>query len=136
MAEFAFDDVDGSGELAAGVPEPEVPEPEPEPEPVPDDDDEFEVAGGTPEEEEALAVAWNAWNDLLAVGLTAKTMPDSQWPVWWQKNQSGVVTLTITENWGTLVALAATGWKPESTPPAMGWQGAGKVDWVTVWFFG
>lgn len=35
-----------------------------------------------------------------------------------------------------MVALAATGWKPESTPPDMGWHGAGNVDCVTVWFLG
>lgn len=37
------------------------------------------------------------------------------------------------------VALAATGWKPESTtvPSALVKfvQGEAKVDWVTVWFF-
>jgi len=32
--------------------------------------------------------------------------------------------------------LAATGWKPELTPPASGWHGAAKDDCVTVWFFG
>jgi hypothetical protein len=37
---------------------------------------------------------------------------------------------------GTLVAPAATGWKPESTPPDMGWHGAVNDDCVTVWFFG
>ena len=35
-----------------------------------------------------------------------------------------------------MVALAATGWKPESTPPDMGWHGAANVDCVTVWFLG
>jgi len=37
---------------------------------------------------------------------------------------------------GTWVALAATGMKPESMPLAMAWQGAAKVDCVTVWFLG
>ena len=42
----------------------------------------------------------------------------------------------MSENEGTEVALAATGWNPESMPPDIGSQGAGKVDCVTVWFFG
>jgi len=99
MAELDFDDVDVVDDGLDAVPEgddPEVLEPE---EPEPDDDDEFE--GGVPSEEEALAVAWNSAKVLFAVGLMAKTMPDSQWPVWWQKNQSGVVALTVTENEGT-----------------------------------
>jgi len=37
---------------------------------------------------------------------------------------------------GTCDALAATGWKPEARPLAILVQGAAKVDWVTVWFFG
>ena len=37
---------------------------------------------------------------------------------------------------GTVVALAATGMKPESMPPDMGAQGAANVDCVTVWFLG
>jgi len=54
--------------------------------PVPEGDgvvvpEEFDE-GGAPVEEEALAVAWKASNDLFAVGLMAKTMPLSQWPVW------------------------------------------------------
>ena len=101
---------------------------------VPDADDELE--GGVPLAEEALAVAWNASNDLFAVGLTAKTMPDSQWPVCWQENQSGAVELTVTVKEGTCVALAATGWKLESTPPESGWHGAAKDVCVAVWFFG
>jgi len=32
--------------------------------------------------------------------------------------------------------LVDTGWKPESTPPDMGWHGAANVDCVTVWFLG
>ena len=43
--------------------------------------------------------------------------------------------MTVTFQTGKSVALAATGWKPESTPPAIAKQGAAKVDWVTVWFF-
>jgi len=37
---------------------------------------------------------------------------------------------------GPWVALAGTGWKLESMPLAMGWQGAANVDCVTVWFLG
>jgi len=49
---------------------------------VPDEPvDEFEEEGGVPSADEALAVAWNASNVLFAVGLIAKTMPVSQWPV-------------------------------------------------------
>jgi len=104
---------------------------------VPDEpDDEFEEEGGVPSADEALAVAWKASNVLFTVGLIANTMPDSQWPVCRQKNQSGVVTLTVTVKEGTCVALAETGWKPESTPFASGWHGAVKDDCVTVWFFG
>jgi len=52
------------------------------------------------------------------------------------------VTLTVTVGW--VVALAATGMKPESIPaPApevalggMRVQGLAKVDWVTLWFLG
>ena len=58
------------------------------------------------------------------------------YPVWWQKNQSGVVAFTVTVKEGTFVAFAATGWKPESTPPDMGSHGAVNVDCVTVWFLG
>ena len=43
---------------------------------------------------------------------------------------------TVIENEGTLLALVATGWKPESAPPDMAWHGAANVDCVTVWFFG
>jgi len=46
------------------------------------------------------------------------------------------VLFTVTENEGTLDAFAATGWKPESTPPDMAWHGAANVDCVTVWFLG
>ena len=53
-----------------------------------------------------------------------------------QKNQRGVVALTVTENEGTFVALALTGWKLESIPPDMDWHGAVNVDCVTVWFLG
>ena len=95
-AELDFDDVvDVVGD-----------EPDPVPEgfsavvPEPDEGDE-EDAGGTPEEEEALAVAWNASNVLFAVGLMAKTMPFSQWPVCWQYHQVGVVSLTVIWNEGT-----------------------------------
>jgi len=48
----------------------------------------------------------------------------------------GVVLFTVTENEGTLEAFAVTGWKPESTPPDMGWHGAANDDCVTVWFLG
>jgi len=58
-------------ELPVAVPELE-PEPEPEPEPVVLDE------AGVPLEDDALAAAWNALNDLFAVGLMAKTMPVSQ----------------------------------------------------------
>jgi len=44
--------------------------------------------------------------------------------------------LTVTEKEGAAVALAATDWKPESIPLAMGWHGTGNVDCVTVWFLG
>lgn len=44
--------------------------------------------------------------------------------------------MTVIEKEGAEVALAATGWKLESTPLDMGWQGAANVDCVTVWFLG
>lgn len=72
MAELDFDDVDVVDAGLDPVPEgddPDVAEPEP---------DEDELAGGVPSEAEALAVAWNSLKVLLAVGLMAKTMPDSQ----------------------------------------------------------
>lgn len=75
MAELDFDDVDVVSDGLDAVPEgdePVVPEPD---EPVAEED-EFE--GGVPSEAEALAVAWNSLKVLLAVGLMAKTMPDSQ----------------------------------------------------------
>ena len=133
MAELDFDvdDVDDDGLDPVPDGDPAV-----VPEPAGEDDGDDEFDGGVPSEAEALAVAWNAANVLFAVGLTANTMPDSQCPVWWQKNQSGVVTLTVMENEGTEVALAATGWKPESIPLASGSHGAAKDDCVTVWFFG
>jgi hypothetical protein len=53
-----------------------------------------------------------------------------------QKNQRGVVAFTVIENWGTFDALAATGWKLESIPPAKGSHGAVNDDCVTVWFLG
>jgi len=60
--------------LAVAAPELE-PEPEPEPEPV----EVVEEEGGEPSAgDDALAVAWNCANVLFAVGLMAKTMPDSQ----------------------------------------------------------
>jgi hypothetical protein len=58
-----------AGELPVCVPELEA-ELEPEPEPVV-----LDVAG-VPLEDDPLAAAWNASNDLFAVGLMAKTMPD------------------------------------------------------------
>jgi hypothetical protein len=42
------------------------------------------------------------------------------YPVCLQKNQAGCVLFTVTENEGTLVALAVTAWKPESAPPDIG----------------
>jgi hypothetical protein len=45
---------------------------DPEPEPVPVV---LEVVGGAPAADEPLAAAWNASNDLFAVGLMAKTIP-------------------------------------------------------------
>jgi len=69
MAPLDFDeDVEEGEELLAD------PEPEPEPEPVV-----LEVLEGVPSADDALAAAWNAANDLFAVGLMAKTMPCSQW---------------------------------------------------------
>jgi len=70
--DFDEDEVD-VGALLVADPEPE---PEPEPEPV-----ELEEEAGVPSADDALAAAWNASNDLFAVGLIAKTMPCSQWPV-------------------------------------------------------
>lgn len=61
---------------------------------------------------------------------------ETAYPVCLQKNQRGVVLFTVIENEGTLVALAATGWKLESTPPDKGWHGAANDDCVTVWFLG
>lgn len=130
MAELDFDVLEVADDGLDPVPEgfsADVPEPE--------EDDGFDE-GGTPEEEEALAVAWNAKNVLFCVGLMAKTMPCSQWAVWRQNHQVGVVSLTVSENEGTCVALAVTGWKPESAPVASGWHGAAKDDCETVWFFG
>jgi hypothetical protein len=70
-----FDDEVEVGALLAADPElgeEVVPEPEPEPEVVLDEE------GGVPSADEALAVDWNASNVLFAVGLMAKTIPDSQ----------------------------------------------------------
>jgi hypothetical protein len=53
-----------------------------------------------------IAVVWKAVNVWSAVGLTAKTMPDLQWPVVWQKNQTGLVSATVKLKVGWLVALA------------------------------
>jgi hypothetical protein len=68
-----FDDEVEAGALPVALPELEA-EPEPEPEPVPVVLDE----AGVPSADDALAAAWNESNDLFAVGLMAKTMPDSQ----------------------------------------------------------
>ena len=46
------------------------------------------------------------------------------------------MSLTVIVIAGTEVWLAVTGWKPDAMPPAIFVQGAAKVDWVTVWFFG
>lgn len=124
MAEFFAVEVAALDEVPEGVDEELV------------GDDEFDAEAGEPSAEEALAAAWNAAKLLFAVGLMAKTMPCSQWPVWWQKNQSGVVAFTVSEKEGTVVALAETGRKPESMPLARGWHGAAKDDCVTVWFLG
>ncbi len=43
---------------------------------------------------------------------------------------------TVIVKAGVLVAFADTGWKPESTPLAIGEHGAANVDCVTVWFLG
>ena len=52
-----------------------------------------------------------------------------------EESQRGCrVTVMVKE--GTLLAPAATGWKPESTPPDKGWHGAVNEDCVTVWFLG
>jgi len=53
----------------------------------------------------------------------------------------GVVLLIMTVYVGVVVAEAVTGMNPEKIPvtlefAAMGWQGASKVDWVTVWLAG
>lgn len=42
-----------------------------------------------------LAAAWNASNVWSDVGLTAKTMPDLQWDGIAQKNQTGLVSVTV-----------------------------------------
>ena len=61
-------------------------------------------------------------------------------PVCLQKNQSGADAFWIVKlKVGKLVAFAATGMKPESTPVlpfarVMIEHGSAKVDWVTVWF--
>jgi len=96
MAELEFDVLDVVGVELEPVPvgfSAEEPEPE-------DGDDEFD-AGGTPVDEEALAVAWNISNVLFSVGLMANTMPFSQWLVWRQYHQVGAVSLTVIENEGT-----------------------------------
>lgn len=90
----------------------------------------------------------------VSTALIAKTMPAAQWPVWAQWTHTGAVSLTMMLNVGKLsVWLASTGmlgiqhesrgtwsnentYNPESKPPAFGWQGSEKVDWVTVWFLG
>jgi hypothetical protein len=72
---LAFDDELDEGALPVADPELEL-EPDPEPEPVV-----LEELGGVPSADDALAVAWNVSKDLFAVGLTAKTIPCSQWPV-------------------------------------------------------
>ena len=69
-APFDFDDEVEEGALPDDDPDPE---PEPEPEPL-----ELVVLEGVPSDDDDLAAAWNAANDLFAVGLTAKTMPSSQ----------------------------------------------------------
>lgn len=88
--------------------------------------------------------------------MTAKTMPLAQWLmglVCAQKNQSGLEALfTVKLHCGISVALAATGWKPESMPARgvvlenrlssdfflgggrgayISAQGLANVDWVT-----
>jgi hypothetical protein len=67
-----FVDEEDEGELLVDVPDPD-PEPEPEPDP-----ELLELEAGAPVEDDALAAAWNAANDLFAVGLMAKTMPSTQ----------------------------------------------------------
>lgn len=75
-APLDFDDEEEEGALPVAdpvlEPEPEL-EPDPEPEPVV-----LEPEAGVPSEDDALAAAWNSSKDLFAVGLMAKTMPDSQ----------------------------------------------------------
>jgi hypothetical protein len=36
----------------------------------------------------------------------------------------------------TLDEMLVVGWKVEKIPPARGWQGSSKEDWVTEWFWG
>jgi hypothetical protein len=97
---------------------------------------EVEFEDGVPLAAEALAVAWNCSNVSFAVGLIANTMPFWQWDVWRQYHQDAFVSLTVIVNETTSVALAETGSKPESTPPASDRHGAVKFDCVTVWFLG
>lgn len=44
--------------------------------------------------------------------------------------------MTLKLKTGKVVAVAATGMNPESTPPAIAAQGLAKVLWVRVWFLG
>ena len=46
------------------------------------------------------------------------------------------MTVTLNVTVVALVALAETGSKPESMPPATGEHGVEKFDCVTVWLFG
>jgi len=49
--------------------------------------------------------------------------------------QMGVETVTCIATWGAGTTEPLTfAWKPEFMPPAIGSQGASKVDCVTVWF--
>ena len=69
-APLDFDDVVDEGALPVADPVLELDDPKPV---------ELEELGGVPSADDALAVAWNASKDLFAVGLTAKTIPCSQW---------------------------------------------------------
>jgi len=81
-----------------------------------------------------VALAKNASKEfgLEAFTLMAKTIPCWQCPVCSQKNQRGVTWLIWRLYTGNVVALAATGMKPELTPPDIAVHGLAKVLWVRV----
>jgi len=99
-------------------------------------------------DEVTLLCSASAWNAAKLCGpsrsaLMENTIPAAQCPVWRQYIHTGPVSLTWKINSTVVVSFGGTGMKPESKPwvgsvrlPGFFWQGASKVDWVTVWFLG